>query len=66
MVADSLGGMDVSMIKPSFDLESNKKFMKNSRQERLPRFITEYSKKMYEKLYRNREEYYRENFEEGA
>lgn len=58
MEADTLGGLDVTKVKPTFDKESNDKYMKGVKTKRYPMFITDYSKKQFEKLYKLREVYY--------
>ena len=60
MEADTLGGLDVSKIKPTFNKLSNTKYMQNVRNKRYPLFITKYSKQQFEKLYKLREDYYKE------
>lgn len=59
MEADTLGGLDVTKVKPSFDKESNEKYMIGVKTKRYPRFITEYGKRQFEKLYKLRENYYK-------
>ncbi len=58
MEADTLGGLDVDFAIPSFDEVGNSKYMKGTRETRLPLFITDYSKKRFEVLFKKREEYY--------
>lgn len=58
MEADTLGGLDVERVEPSFDIESNERYMSDVRSKRLPLFITEYGKREFERLYGLREEYY--------
>jgi len=58
MEADTLGGLDVDRVKPTFDQESNAKYMTGVRRKRLSRFITEYGKQQFERLFKLREDYY--------
>ncbi|WKZ29809.1 MAG: HD domain-containing protein [Candidatus Dojkabacteria bacterium] len=58
MEADTLGGLDVRKVKPTFDAESNRKYMENVKNYRRTKFITEYGKELFKGLYREREEYY--------
>lgn len=62
MEADVLGAADVSLVKPTFDFESNKKWVKDIREEKLPKFITDFSKKEAERAIKQRERYYREKY----
>lgn len=61
MEADTLSGIDIDTEKPKRDLEFHKKLIKHLLEERIPRFITEYSKIEAERLIKRRCEY----FEEG-
>lgn len=58
MEADTLGSLDVTRIKPTFNKESNEKYIHGARKGRFTRFRTEYGKKEFERLYKLREEYY--------
>lgn len=58
MEADTLGGLDVEKAKPTFDKDSNARYMEKVRVTRLPMFITDYGKQMFEKLYQSRVDYY--------
>lgn len=58
MEADTLGWLDVAKVKPSFDKVSNQKYMEGVRSKRLPLFITEYGRHVFETLYQSREKYY--------
>ena len=60
MEADTLGGLDIEEVKPTFDKESNDRYMKGVREKRLPLFITEYGKMEFERLYKARQKYYLE------
>lgn len=60
MEADTLGGLDVSMLKPTFNKISNTKYMKNVKTKRYPLFFTEYGKEKFKKLYKSRKAYYKE------
>jgi hypothetical protein len=57
MEADSLGGLDVEHVTFSFDKESKAKFLKNSREKRLPKFITDWGKEEFERLFLLRQKY---------
>lgn len=61
MEADTLGGLDIRSENPltAFDKESNQRYLLGTRKRRLVKFITVYAKKEYEKLYKQREEFYR-------
>jgi hypothetical protein len=59
MEADTLGGLDTSFINPSFSRESNERFLKNTREKRWPLFRTEHSKKVFEKYFKMRQDYYK-------
>jgi hypothetical protein len=59
--ADILSGLDVESLKPTFDHESNVKFMESVARRRIPRFITDFSKKEVERLFKLRLEYYEKN-----
>ena len=61
MEADTLGALDVSSVKPTFNADSNEKWLKRVREERLPRFITYYSKKEARRLIKLRQKYYEAN-----
>ena len=56
--ADILSGTDINTAKPRLDSESNKVFMDSLLNIRLPKFITEYSKKEAKRLIRERDDYY--------
>jgi HD superfamily phosphodiesterase len=58
MEADMLSSLDINTDKPIFDAESNKKFMEAMLTTRIPKFITEFSKKEAKKLVKAREYYY--------
>lgn len=58
MEADTLGGLDVEKVKPSFDKESNAKYMEGIKNTRYPMFITEYGKHMFNKLFQSRQDFY--------
>ena len=58
MEADTLGALDVSFVKPTFDFESNERYMKEVKEKRVPRFITEFGKSMVKKLIQQRADYY--------
>ena len=58
MEADTLGGLDIEKVKPSFDLDSNTKYMIGVKNHRFPKFITKCGKEQFEKLYQMRADYY--------
>ena len=60
MEADMLSALEISEGKPSFDVESNKKFMEVMFTTRIPKFITEFSKSEAKKLVQKREDYYKQ------
>lgn len=59
MEADMLSGIDIDTEKPKRDAEFNKKFMESLFVTRLPKFITDFSKKEAKKLILRRKEYFR-------
>ncbi|HLM84156.1 MAG TPA: HD domain-containing protein [Candidatus Bathyarchaeia archaeon] len=59
MEADMLSGLDINTNKPIFDAKSNEKFMEAMLTTRIPKFITEFSKKEAERLIEAREKYFR-------
>ncbi len=61
MEADTLGALDVSLVKPTFNRDSNEKWLKVVRRKRLPRFITDHSKKEAKRLIKLRQKYYADN-----
>ena len=61
MEADVLSGLDVNTKKPVLDAESNIKFMESMLNIRIPKFITEFSKKEAKRLIKNREDYFSMN-----
>lgn len=56
--ADTLGALDVSMVKPNFDRATNDRYMQSTRERRFPLFVTDYGKQQFEKLCQTREVYY--------
>lgn len=58
MEADTLGGLDTSRVKPSFDNASNEKYLVGVRKRRLPIFITKYGKDHFEELFTKRQKFY--------
>lgn len=58
MEADTLGGLDVDRVKPSFDKKSNDKYMQVVREKRYPLFKTEYGRIQFERLFILRNKYY--------
>jgi len=61
MEADVLGSADLSLVKPTYNRQSNKEWVKQIREKKLPRFMTDFSKKELERLMKQRERYYKEN-----
>lgn len=61
MEADTLGALDVSLVKPTYSRDSNEKWLKRVRKERLPRFITDHSKEEARRLIKLRQKYYEAN-----
>jgi len=59
MEADTLGALDVSLVKPTFDYQSNLKYIDEVRKNRISKFITNYSKKTVEKLIQARLDFYK-------
>jgi len=66
MEADVLGGTDISLIRPTFDYDSNKKWLQGIRKVKLPRFINSFSKKEAERLLAEREKYYEIKFKKKS
>lgn len=60
MEADMLSGLQISAGKPAYDAESNEKFMAAMLATRIPKFITDFSKKEADKLIKIREDYYKQ------
>lgn len=58
MEADTLGGLDTNFVKPTFDFESNEKYMRGVKERRAPKFITEFGKKAVKTLIKRRTDYY--------
>lgn len=65
MEADLLGAADVSLVKPTFDFESNEKWAESVRERKIPKLITEFSKKEAERLVSQRERYYRKKYKKN-
>ena len=58
--ADTLGVLDVNLVKPTFNRKSNQIWIdKTVKPKRMQAFLTDYSKKEAERLIEKREEYYR-------
>jgi len=55
--ADTLGGLDSSFVKPTFDKESNEKYIQEIIVDRVPLFITDYSKGLLPELIKGRKFY---------
>ena len=58
MEADTLGGLDIEYVKPTFNKESNERYMKGVMNGRLPKFISAYSKIEARRLIDARSGYY--------
>jgi len=58
MEADTLGALDVNLVKPTYDKVSNSKYIDGVRKKRIPKFITDYSKIIVNKLIQMRINYY--------
>jgi len=58
MEADTLGGLDMNLIKPTFDFESNERYMRGVKEKRVPKFITNFSKETVKGLIQGRMDYY--------
>ena len=58
MEADTLGALDVNFVKPTFDFQSNQKYMEEVTKKRLPKFITTFSRKRAEIFLKERTKYY--------
>lgn len=56
--ADTLGAMDIDLVKSTFDKKSNEKYIQELTEKRLPKFITEYSIQEASKLIKKRKDYY--------
>lgn len=59
MEADMLSGLDVHSVKPTFDFDSNKKFIHAVKTTRIPKFVTQYSKNEAKKLIQARINFYK-------
>ncbi|QQS39124.1 HD domain-containing protein [Candidatus Woesebacteria bacterium] len=59
MEADTLAGLDVKSVKPSFDAVSNARYMRSVYTKRYPLFITDYALDLFAKLFKQRQDYYR-------
>lgn len=62
MEADTLGGLDVTFITPTFDKDSNERIMNGFRKRRQPLLITDYAKTMFEKVFQSRVDFYTKDF----
>lgn len=58
--ADTLGGLDVNYVRPTFDIESNNRYLREVRKRRVPKFITDFSKGEVDRLIRARMDYYKD------
>lgn len=58
MEADTLGGLDTNFVKPTLDPQANKKYLNGIKKIRLAKFITNYSKKEFKRLFKLRQNYY--------
>ena len=58
MEADTLGGLDTSFYQPTFNKESNDKYMQNVLEKRFPKFITTFGKQEFPRLFKMRQDFY--------
>lgn len=58
MEADTLGALDINFVKPTFDSNSNKKYMQGVHVRRLPKFITAFGKKNAKDLIEKRNNFF--------
>lgn len=58
MEADTLGAIDINGVKPTFKQAENAKYLAKTRTNRLAFFLTPYAKEEFERLVKEREEYY--------
>ena len=58
MEADSLGGMEPEVMGVFSDTASEERYMRKSREFRLSRFITDYSKEEFERLFQKRKSFF--------
>lgn len=58
MEADSLAGLEPEVMGCFDEKASEERFMRKSREKRLSRFITNYGKKEFERLFQKRKDYY--------
>lgn len=56
--ADTLGALDTSLVKPTFDKSHNDKYIKSVITNRLPKFINNYSKEEALRLIAERQKFY--------
>ncbi|MBI2064458.1 MAG: hypothetical protein HYT62_00170 [Candidatus Yanofskybacteria bacterium] len=59
MEADTLGQLDINRVVPTFNKTDGEKYMEKVEQTRIPKFITQFSKKRAEKLLKLRKEYHK-------
>ncbi len=60
MEADTLAGLNSDILGTFTDSASEERFMRKSRKLRLSRFITDYGKRQFEKLFQKRQEFSRQ------
>lgn len=60
--ADTLGGLDINLVKPTFDEESNEKYIRGVKKKRLSLFMHKFSKETAEKLLKEREALYLKSY----
>ena len=58
MEADTLGGLDIDFVKPTFDKESNTRYIESVRSKRIPKFITPEAKDLVVELIQRRNSLY--------
>jgi ribonuclease Z len=59
MEADTLAALDVDRVAPNYGFSGNARYMRQTRQKRMSRFVTLYGKAEVERLFTRREDYYR-------
>lgn len=58
MEADTIAGLDTDFMKPTFDPESNEKYLASVRKKRQPLFQTTYSRELFDEVLQKRVKYY--------
>jgi len=60
--ADTLGALDVTKVKPTFDEANSERYLKSTNERRLPLFITKFGKQKYQQLFIKHQQYYQKKF----